>query len=582
MLWNGSWRQVVQKWRTSAWPSGTWLGDDGAEQGRTEEVALDDGETSLRASERLLVRLRTHDGRYLAVQASSAEATATTPPLEVVSRRRARHNAASTIFILRKSPPGHHDAPSWAWSDRLSRPLHLLVPGGAAPPRLVVLAEPADDAHLQLELEQAAVDAVRRPYVALRVASRYVSAPPRTSRVEPTRLRVQRWERFLLELLPTERLERPLPLRLAFGAFIRIDVPSVWPHPPRCLGWAVAPTGRLVATPASVPADHLVPRPCPFLFEYDDVTRTVVVRDPLGRYVHATEDGGTHLVAHTTWRPSAEHFTVHAYGGNRLALETRWGWVTADASGGEGGGGGRSAWIPLRSNRHRARAWERFRLVPVLFRGTLDAWWREALLRAPDAERAAAEKPADAAPAAVDAEHVDCVIEMRQGTRRHVRATATAPHISSAGAFEAITDYAGYERFCRGVAASRIVECHDSEQGRVTLMRTVQTRSLWIFSIRVEMLLRAEERPKAGQVCFSMVSGSGAKKYAAQWDITALAADDPAAGCHLSLFIDFQPVVYIPKKWLDGIAINAARDALLDMLRECTLRRARQAAAPSR
>eukprot|EP00166_Cyanidium_caldarium_P003800 ctg_3695.g722 len=162
MLWNGSWRQVVQKWRTSAWPSGTWLGDDGAEQGHTEEVALDDGETSLRASERLLVRLRTHDGRYLAVQASSAEATATTPPLEVVSRRRARHNAASTIFILRKSPPGHHDAPSWAWSDRLSRPLHLLVPGGAAPPRLVVLAEPADDAHLQLELEQAAVDAVRR------------------------------------------------------------------------------------------------------------------------------------------------------------------------------------------------------------------------------------------------------------------------------------------------------------------------------------------------------------------------------------------------------------------------------------
>jgi len=540
-----------------------------ASQERREKSASSVPADRLHPSQVLAVRVRCTRGLYLAA-VPGPELGRDERCLRALKRQRGAVN--STVLLLHL--PEVAEGP-WKLTDLQGRILRIEAAVESTVPQGANDDEAACPQHLSVAFEAGGTDA-QRAVVYIRVGARYLSANPRSGSVVADKVHAKRWECFQLELLPTFGIERSLTLTCRFAAFIRTRN-----YYGRDTGWlwcGVLFTGQLVALPWH--HEHRAKRssqsvqPSPFFFEYADMSRTALIRDVSGRYLLATHDCGKHVIAHSNLPHAAEYFVVRAYPRNIIQLESRWGFLCADQS-----RMGPSGFFSVRCDRKQAGPWETFQIIPVMYTGSLADWWQSQL----ELEDAACERRLQT----LDSLEIDTVIELSEGTHRRVRASASVPGVSESVAFQTVTDYEHYGKFCRGVEQCRIVESHQGEHGRISLIRTTQSRSLWIFTVKAKMLLRAEEYPSRGAVNFVFISGQGVRRYAANWEIrpvsevgaAATAAAAAAApqqqqrpACYMSLTIDFQPVVYIPKKWLDAMAVNAARDAFKDMMLESSAR----------
>lgn len=541
------------------------LGFQGGSSGETASGADQDrtflsSDESLCLSRTLPVRIRCVKGLYLAALSSPTLADGERMLLAVK-----RHLGSASVTVLLMHAPDVDSKP-WKLTDLHQRRLHLEQDVGISEPGAASLEETNSVTQMMVTFEPFG-DRTPKAYTHIRVGARYLSVNPSSGKVSANRTRANYWECFQLEPLPTHGIDRPLHRVYAFSAFLRArnscDSQGGW------LWCTVLFSGQLVALPweprllSNKGLDVI--RPAPFFFEYSDASRTALLRDVSGRYLHATEDGGKHVVAYSFFRQVAEQFAVRACPRNLIHLESRWGYLSIDHS-----RKSQNGTVNVRCDRKRADSWETFQIVPVICTGSLTEWWHTR-----DAQENAT---LSNEPRLADSFRIETTIELRDGTRRIVKASATIPGITKELAFRTITDYDHYGNFCRGVAVCRTVESHQSERGKISLIRTTQSRSLWIFTVKAQMLLRAEEYKDRGEVSFVFISGQGVRRYAARWDIHenleryGNSAELRTPACSMSLTIDFQPVIYIPKNWLDAMAISAAKDAVHDMILECKAR----------
>lgn len=512
------------------------------------------------SSKALPVRIRCVRGLYLAATSFSVSSSG---ERSLTAVKRHLSNASSTVLLLH-APDS--DRKPWELTDSYQRPLRVETAEENSNLGTTSVNDPNAVPKLLVSFEVGSM-CMPKAYVHIRVGSRYLSVNPTSGKVTADRTHAKHWESFQLEFLPTYGIERPLHRACAFAAFMRArdcyDANGGW------LWYTVLFSGQVVALPwdARISSKQRFgdARPTPFFFEYADASRTVVIRDVSGRYLHTTEDGGKHVVAHTFLRHVAEKFTIRAYPRNLIQLESRWGYLSIDQS-----RKNQNTFLSVRCDRRRADSWELFQLIPVIHTGFLNDWWDAQKIRTeavlPEKLRRAGSVP------------IQTIIELRDGTRRVVKASASVPGVTTEVALRTVTDYDHYGNFCRGVAVCRTVESHQSEHGKISLVRTTQSRSLWIFTVKAQMLLRAEEYPQHGQVRFVFISGQGVRRYAAHWEIREQPGsrsdhlEDQHSACFMSLTIDFQPVIFIPKNWLDAMAMNAAKDAVQDMVHECSAR----------